>query len=160
MNNDLLGLPPRLMTQVIVIAHAPLASALAEVGRHAYPDHASRISAVDVVADESTTGLEARLRALTSGFDQVLLLIDTFGATPGNVAARLADSSQCRLVFGVNLPMLWRVLNHLEQPLGNLADVAVQGAVQGVLQLSSSTRPQQQVNHGAPHDSNVSDDQQ
>jgi PTS system ascorbate-specific IIA component len=42
----------------------------------------------------------------------VLVLTDVFGATPSNVAQRLTDGVEVRLVTGVNVPMLWRLLSH------------------------------------------------
>ena len=40
----------------------------------------------------------------------VLIFTDVFGATPCNVAQRLADGVQVKVVAGVNVPMLWRTL--------------------------------------------------
>ena len=41
---------------------------------------------------------------------EALILTDVFGATPCNVAQRLADGVQVKVVAGVNVPMLWRSL--------------------------------------------------
>ncbi|NDG14622.1 MAG: PTS fructose transporter subunit IIA, partial [Betaproteobacteria bacterium] len=39
---------------------------------------------------------------------QTLVLTDVMGATPANVAQRLVNSQDAKLVAGVNLPMLLR----------------------------------------------------
>jgi len=85
------------------------------------------------------------------GDQQTLLLCDVFGATPCNAALRVADGVRVRVVSGVNVPMLWRVLCYAAEPLDRLVQRAVDGAVQGVMQVSS-VRPQNQSVPVGPHD--------
>jgi PTS system ascorbate-specific IIA component len=68
--------------------------------------------------------------------DGVLLLIDLFGATPGNVACRIADAPPYAVVTGVNLPMLLKVFNYPALDLDALADKACDGGRSGVLRVS------------------------
>ena len=131
------------MTQLLIVAHAPLASALKEVAVHAFPDCAGRLQALDVEPDDSPAEVESRLRALL-GSDEVLILVDAFGATPCNGALRVADGVRVKVVAGVNVPMLWRSVCYASEPLSSLAALASSGAVQGVMQLGAS-RPQNQV---------------
>ena len=73
------------------------------------------------------------LRDLDGGVG-VLVLVDLYGSTPSNVAARLASQgTQMRRVSGVNLPMLLRVLNYAELDLDALPAVAATGGRNGVL---------------------------
>lgn len=74
----------------------------------------------------------AQARALDSGAG-VLVLTDLFGSTPANIAAALCDPDHTRILSGVNLPMLVRVLNYPELPLDALALKALSGAQDGVL---------------------------
>jgi PTS system mannose-specific IIA component len=148
------------MTQFIIIAHAPLASALVEVGKHAFPEAAHVLQAFDVVASEHAEQTEARLQAVLAEHREVLLLADVFGGTPGNVAARFVDGARVRLVYGASVPMLWRTLNYRSRSLAELAELAVSGAVQGVIAMASSTRPQNQSNLTAQNDSLDAQDQQ
>ncbi len=71
-------------------------------------------------------------RRLDSG-DGVLVLTDMYGATPSNIACRLRTFHHVRVVSGVNLPMLIRVLNYPELELEELADKAISGGRDGVL---------------------------
>ena len=74
----------------------------------------------------------AHARRLDRG-DGVLVLTDVYGATPSNVAERLAGSEPgIRRVSGLNLPMLLRVLNYAEQTLPELAQTAAQGGRSGI----------------------------
>lgn len=136
------------MAAVLLIAHAPLASALLSVADHVYSEKGHRVAAVDVepwmtVETVETMALAAlqQLRAEQPGSEagphsgEVLILTDVFGATPCNAAQRVSDGVATRLVAGVNVPMLWRSLCYLREPLDALASRAAAGAAQGVLQV-------------------------
>jgi PTS system ascorbate-specific IIA component len=71
--------------------------------------------------------------------DGVLVLTDMFGATPCNIACRLRETHDVRVVSGVNLPMLIRVLNYPDLDLDELMHKAVTGGRDGVLVCSVET---------------------
>jgi len=142
------------MARLLVIAHAPLASALQAVAAHIFPDAALAMAVCDVSAEQAPEVVEQHAAALLAAFDaadELLILTDVFGATPCNVARRLGDRPNARVLVGVNVPMLWRALGHLHEPLDKLAALAVAGATQGVMQLASS-RPQNQAQKPVNHD--------
>lgn len=130
------------MSLLLIVAHAPLASALQAVGLHAFPQCATWLQAVDVQPDEDLDALEARLRSLI-GEGESLVLCDALGATPCNVAQRAAYGLPARIVTGVSVPMLWRALCYAGEPLDAWAARAVAGGTHGVLQVAG-TRPQNQ----------------
>jgi len=134
------------MPGILIIAHAPLASALKAVATHAYPDCSRYIEALDVAPDTQVEELEVQARALLRRVlgPEALVFTDVFGATPCNVAQRLADSPQVRVIAGVNVPMLWRCLCYANESLDAMAARAVTGATQGVMQVATS-RPQNQT---------------
>lgn len=66
--------------------------------------------------------------------DGVLVLTDLFGATPCNIACRLQEQLATRVVTGVNLPMLIRVLNYPRLNLEELTEKAISGGRDGVQQ--------------------------
>lgn len=123
------------MPNLLVIAHAPLASALRQVAEHTFPDCAPTLAALDVHPGMCAEDVEAAARVLMAGAGQPewLVLTDVFGATPCNGAQRLAGE-QVQVLSGVSVPMLWRTLCYASQkPLIELARRAVQGAVSGVV---------------------------
>ena len=132
------------MTALLIVAHAPLASALRDVAKHTYPDCAATLQALDVFPSDTPEDLELRLRAVLEREQETLVLVDVFGATPCNVAIRVADGLRARVVAGVNVPMLWRVLCYAGEQLETLAQRAASGAVQGVMQVAV-VRPQNQA---------------
>lgn len=75
----------------------------------------------------------AALRRVDQG-DGVLVLTDLYGASPSNLAARLARlGTPVRRVSALSLPMLLRVMNYAEMPLDELPAVAAAGARNGVI---------------------------
>ena len=141
------------MAAVLLIAHAPLASALLSVAGHCYEEKGHLFEAIDVDPAMSAEAVEALAREALVRLNapEVLVLTDVFGATPCNVAQRLSD--------GVNVPMLWRSLCYLGEPLDALVARAVSGASQGVMQVAQ-TRPQNQILTPITNDSNHSRHQQ
>ena len=67
----------------------------------------------------------------------VLVLTDLFGATPCNIACSLIPHSRVRVVAGVNLPMLIKIMNYPSADLDVLANKALSGGCQGVLDVNS-----------------------
>lgn len=123
------------MAGILIIAHAPLASALRECAAHIYGGLPARIGAIDVLPDCDPTQVVAfalteieRLREENG----MLVMTDMFGATPANIASRLATQPGVRVLAGVNLPMLVRGLCYRTCNLDELVDKALAGATKGV----------------------------
>lgn len=130
------------MTAVLIIAHAPLASALKAVAAHVYAECAPRVQALDVAPDATPQQVceQARTLMREAGCEtDWLVLTDVFGATPCNAALMLADPLHLRVVSGVNVPMLWRTLCYAELPLEALAARAVDGARLGIMPLAPAS---------------------
>ena len=149
------------MTDLFIIAHAPLASALRETALHAFPDLAQALAVYDVpaTADADLAFAEAARRLAALGTADTLILTDVFGATPCNVARQLAEQPGVRVVAGVNVPMVWRALNYRQKPLDELVALALAGATQGVMPVAA-TRPQNQAQVTSSHDSTHCNHQQ
>jgi len=129
----------------MIIAHAPLASSLKAVAEHTFPDCSRLLEALDVPPDMALEEVEARAQAMLARVrsPDALIFTDVFGATPCNVAQRLGDGANVRVIAGVNVPMLWRSLSYANEPLEALVARAMAGATQGVMQVATS-RPQNQ----------------
>ena len=141
------------MPGILIIAHAPLASSLKAVALHAFPDSPARLEALDVAPNMPLEEIEAQAQILLTGVrgPQALILTDVFGATPCNVAQRLADGEQVRVLAGINVPMLWRAISYAAEPLDTLVARAIAGATQGVMQVAS-VRPRNQTHKPGGND--------
>jgi mannose PTS system EIIA component len=142
------------MNRILLIAHAPLASALRACVAHVFPDSLGEVHALDIAAHDSA---EDSLRwaqavldhALTPEADAppvqgVLILTDVFGATPCNVAQKLVTNPQLKLIAGVNLPMLLRAVTYRHETLDALVARAIAGGTGGVMPVAV-TAPQNQL---------------
>ena len=132
------------MVGILVIAHAPLASALSRCAEHVYtcdPSTRRELRALDVDSSAELAQTVAQARALVREVDRgegVLILTDAFGATPGNVAAQLAESERVAVLAGVNLPMLLRAVCYRGGPLEEVTEKALAGGRQGMLQVDAA----------------------
>ncbi len=144
------------MPGLLIIAHAPLASSLKAVAEHAFPGCSRELRALDVAPDVPVEQIEAEGRALLAAISKpdALIFTDVFGATPCNIALRLADGVHVKIVAGVNVPMIWRTLCYQGESLDAAVARAMAGAAQGVMQVAI-TRPQNQsrtIGEHAPGD--------
>jgi PTS system ascorbate-specific IIA component len=133
------------MTGIVIIAHSPLASALERCAEHVYacePDLGNaNLRALDVEPGSPVETLAERAAQLVAEVDRgagVLVLTDAFGATPGNVATRLAQPGRVTVVAGVNLPMLLRAVCYRGSSLAEVAEKALAGGQQGIVQVTST----------------------
>ena len=127
------------MNAILLIAHAPLASALRAGALHVFPE--AVVAALDVQAadapEDTLASAQAALRLLPAG-QGVLVLADMVGATPCNVAQRLVGREHTRLLAGANLPMLLRALSYRHEPLEIMMRKAIDGGVQGIVSVAAS----------------------
>ena len=123
------------MAGILIIAHAPLASALKECVAHIYGGLPAHIGVIDVLPDSDPAQIAAlahreieRLREDNG----MLVLTDMYGATPANIASRLTALPGLRVLAGVNLPMLVRGVCYRACELDTLVEKALTGATKGV----------------------------
>ena len=151
------------MNAILIIGHAPLAHALRQCALHVFPDCGPTVAAIDVQPNLSPDETLATARIAMEQLTQpahvkgILVLTDIFGATPSNVAQKLVDGVNSKLITGVNLPMLLRAVSYRHEPLDMLVSRAVIGATQGVMQVAI-TAPQNQPRRN--HDQDKHDHQQ
>lgn len=133
------------MNGILIIAHAPLASALRQCVAHVFTDNPEGVAALDVQPNTppEETLAQARIMLQQLGAKNALVLADVFGATPCNVAQKLVDGVHSKLITGVNLPMLLRTVSYRHETLDALVARALIGATQGVMQVAI-TAPQNQ----------------
>lgn len=74
-------------------------------------------------------------RQLVAELDEgegVLVLTDMYGSTPSNIACSLSNN-KVRVVAGINLPMLVRIMNYPQLDLEQLTEKAISGGNEGVV---------------------------
>jgi PTS system ascorbate-specific IIA component len=111
------------------------------------------LEAFDVPSDMPIEQVEKLAREMLARIrtPEAVIFTDVFGATPCNVAQRLGDGLQVKVIAGVNVPMLWRSLCYASESLDAVVARAMAGASQGVMQVAV-TRPQNQTQKTGGHD--------
>ncbi len=122
---------------VLLITHSGLGPELLRAAKRVMPVVPLQVEALEVpweTADpiEQLAAMRQLVAALDRG-DGVLVLVDLYGSTPANLARSTDPGGQVRRVYGLNLPMLLRVLNYPQQNLDALAQVALEGGRAGVI---------------------------
>lgn len=136
---------PEPKNALLIIAHAPLASALRQGVLHVFPDAAHEVAALDILPTVSPEVSLASARIVLSELScpQALLVADMFGATPCNVAQKVADGGRYKLIAGANLPMLLRAMTYRHESLDEMVSRALAGGAQGVMPVAT-VAPQNQ----------------
>ena len=122
---------------ILLITHEGIGSALIAVATRLLRQLPLKTEAFEVPYDADADVLlpdaSAALRRIDGGAG-VLVLTDLYGATPSNLAAKLARlGTPVRRVSALNLPMLLRVMNYADLDLDELPAVAAAGARNGVI---------------------------
>ena len=91
---------------------------------------------VELKADADPEDLIPKLKNVVKALDQgdgVLILTDLFGSTPSNVAQKI-QAKNIRIVSGLNMPMLIRVMNYAQLNLTELVEKARTGGQCGIIE--------------------------
>ena len=122
---------------ILLVTHEGVGSALLAVATRLLRQLPLKTEAFEVPFDADPDALlplaSAALRRVDGG-QGVLVLTDLYGATPSNLAAKLARiGTPVRRVSALSLPMLLRVMNYSDLEFDELPAVAAAGARNGVI---------------------------
>lgn len=129
------------MIGIFLVTHATLGESLIQCACHVLNKRPPQIAQLGVSAQDDPLDVLPLARSMLGWVDSgdgVLLLTDIYGATPSNIAAKLAVPDKIELVAGVNLPMLLRVLTYRDRDMQTLVKRAVAGACDGVLHVAGN----------------------
>jgi PTS system ascorbate-specific IIA component len=123
---------------ILLVTHEDIGAQIVAVRDAICKQQTAPVALVSVPADLSPEGLgkyadmiRAAMIAQDSG-DGLLVLTDVYGATPDNLARYFSTECNARVISGINLPMLLRVLNYADQSLEQLCQTALTGGIKGV----------------------------
>ena len=105
------------MIGVVVVTHGQLATELVNAAEMIVGD-LPHITAVSIGwhedVNDAREDIAQAIERVQTG-DGVLLLTDMFGGTPSNLAMSFLVQGKVEVITGVNLPMLIKLANQLEQ---------------------------------------------
>ncbi len=122
-------------TALLLITHDNVGNALLETASSILGMCPMALEIVSVSHNCAPEDVVEKARAAVRRLDQgggVLVLTDLYGSTPSNVANRLDCDRPIKVVAGLNLPMLVRVLNYPSLSLDELAYKAFSGGRDGI----------------------------
>ena len=129
------------MIGVLIVAHGAFGEALIHCASHVLGKRPLRVRQVGITVHDDPDAMHAQAQGLARELDVgdgVLVLTDMVGATPANIASRLAVPGRIEVVAGVSLPMLIRALTYRNEPLATVVEKAVSGGIEGVVHLRGS----------------------
>lgn len=127
---------------LLIVSHGKLGDYLLDTATQMLGVCPLATRTLPVSFDSDPDAVLEQATGVVGGLDEgsgVLILTDMYGSTPSNIVNRLQGRCQVRIVAGVNLPMLIRVLNYPRLSLDELADKALSGGRDGVVLCKSMT---------------------
>jgi len=118
---------------LLVITHDNIGAALIDTASSMLGVRPLHIDVISVGKESNPDTVVSDAEELIKNHDGTLVLTDMYGSTPSNIACRLRSNHNVRVVGGVNLPMLVRVLNYPGLGLDELVVKAVSGGKDGVM---------------------------
>ena len=126
------------MIGILIVAHGALGQSLVDAVTHVLGARPPQFGVLAVSADDDPLVLLPKARAEVSALDTgdgVAVLADLYGATPCNLATKLARPGTVEVIAGVNLPMLVRAFTYRTRGMETLVKQAISGGCEGVLHV-------------------------
>lgn len=118
------------MTGIILLTYPKYGSDLISSAAHVLNKPLDNIGIVQILHDYETEEINKQLLAKIDALQNnngVLILCDIYGATHCNIACRIIEPGKVEMVSGLNLPMLIRTINYINEPVSKLAELAASG---------------------------------
>ena len=129
---------------LLLITHRNVGNAVLETAKSAFGELPLSARAIcvgkEVDPPQLSQALSQEIKDLDQG-DGVLILTDIFGSTPSNIGrSLLSEGQKIRLIAGVNVPMVIRIMNYPEQTLEEMVKTAIIGGSEGIMECECPTR--------------------
>jgi PTS system ascorbate-specific IIA component len=128
------------MVGVLLVTHGQIGASLLESAAQILDSMPRLAATLGVSRSDDPDDLVLRARRLVKQLDEgdgVLILTDIFGATPGNVIARLLEDGRIEGISGVSLPMLLRVLTSRDGSISGAVQRGLSGGAEGVVHMNT-----------------------
>jgi PTS system ascorbate-specific IIA component len=125
---------------ILLVTHDNIGSSLLESLQKMLGTLPMPVKVLPVHHDSEPTVFRSHVEKLCRSLNQgqgVLILTDLYGATPAMIARSVIGNGRIRMVSGVNLPMLVRLMNYPTTDLDKLANNALIGGRQGILDVNN-----------------------
>ena len=121
---------------ILIVSHNNIGTELINTARQMLSCCPLPTKVISIETRDDPEAIRKQLDRDLLGLDQgngILILTDMFGSTPSNIACAVSDRNDIRIVSGLNLPMLIRVLNYPTLNLDELEYKAMCGGQEGIV---------------------------
>ena len=125
---------------LLLVTHKNIGNDMLMITRSILNDELNNTACVEIAMDAEIDSVKHQIaNALQelSTDEGVLILTDSFGSTPSNIANEFLNSENRALISGLNLPMLIRIMNYRSLPLAELKQIAIEGGKHGITSKTS-----------------------
>jgi len=126
---------------ILLVSHNQIGTELINTARQMLSCSSLPTKVISINISDNPESIKRQLDAELLGLDQgngILIMTDMFGSTPSNIACTVSDRNDVRIISGLNLPMLIRVLNYPNLNLDELEQKALSGGQEGVARCHKS----------------------
>lgn len=120
------------MIGIVIVAHGGLADEYLKAMEHVVGQQAGT-AAISIWPDDCRDNKQAEVDLVIDSVDQgdgVVVVTDMFGGTPSNLALNACESSDRKVLYGANLPLLVKLAKLRHKPLHEAVERAVMAARQ------------------------------
>jgi len=124
---------------LLLVTHECIGNNLLKITSLILNDDLNNTACIEIPMDADIEFMKQKIAGTLDNLatdEGVLILTDSFGSTPCNIAAKFLNSKNRTLVSGLNLPMLIRIINYRSLPLDELKDIAIEGGKHGITSRS------------------------
>lgn len=121
---------------IIIITHNEIGDALISAATSTLGTLPLPTTAVRVTYNTDPETLVDKLKKVMKNLhaeDGYLVLTDLYGSTPSNIASSISQFEKVKVVSGLNLPMLIRLMNYPNLELEQLTQKALSGGKDGIV---------------------------
>jgi len=128
---------------VLLITHEEIGSALLNAAETTLGELPLPTTVITVSYETDPELLIPRLKKMAGNIEKgqgLLILTDLYGSTPSNIATHLQENPRVKVISGLNLPMLIRLMNYPDLDISQLAEKALSGGRDGVMNCGGEYR--------------------
>lgn len=131
---------------LLLVTHENIGNNMLAITRAILNEDLENSVCLEVPMDAATGSIHQKAAEAINNLETdegVLIITDSFGSTPYNIANALLTDNNRALVSGLNLPMLLRIMNYRALPMEELTRIAIEGGNKGiqVRNMNNGTKP-------------------
>ncbi len=124
-------------TGLLVITHNSIGADIVSTATDIFGNLPLQVIVMEIrpnsIYDDKLSEAQKHIAELSKQGD-VLVLSDIFGATPCNIAVKAAEGTGAKVIAGINLPMLVRILNYAQLPLNEIVAKALAAGKDSIIE--------------------------